>query len=214
MRGFFLALASCIFLGACSNHPLVDDMTWYKSSDVIHKVRCEAYEELLRHVDSQQVAIQRNEYDQINANLKSDQDQIKNDFKKDAEKYKNELEPLTAVRDAIKRKLELVWLQDEALQEKHLLFMHSVRRLLKDVEALHDDVKNTSGDNSTELTRLQLKIGQIQTELEQLETAKRRLEGRPNEISEEQGSLGDRLDALKKEIDESGFQIQRLPGDG
>src|SRR5262245_10051850 len=52
MRILLLALASCVLLPGCSNHPLVDDRTDLSTREVIQKVRCEAREKIDEHLGS------------------------------------------------------------------------------------------------------------------------------------------------------------------
>lgn len=193
MRRYFLALASGLFLAACSNHPVIQDTTGYPTSAVVNKVRCEVLDELRRYIDYERIEVLHQRFEEYELNKRA----IKDPSPK-VKEFKTAFEANEAETKEVVGKIAALKQQEQAQAKDKAQFEARVAALLEAVKALIKEAEGVAENDRVGLLRLLAKVNRLQPEAKDLVQENERLIAKDRELAAAPKLLAERLDELTK----------------
>lgn len=177
-----IAIVLMLSVVGCSNHPIVDDVTPYTTYDVVHKVRCEAWEALDAYAKEQRFDV--NEILRVQKAIKGMQDALNNNPER--AKLHAEISIINAEIDETTTKLLTVKLHILGLKRR-LEGRPDTEAMLSKVKALQNRLRATNNPHIIK------KIEEDTSDLEALLAEEDTWPG-------EQQQIADRLKKLESEV--------------
>lgn len=197
MRYFFAALAACIALAGCSNHPIVDDVTPYSTSDVVNKVRCEVLAQLLRYVDAGRLQDLHQRFESYDA----DRNKVKYASKSVLE-IKEVADRIVAQSKEILIKEQTRPKRQAALNKESDKLDKEIDQLIEAVRTTIREVRATDENDRVGLLRLQGRLTRFQADVRRLAVESERIAARQRELDAEPAILEEQMQALLAEARE------------
>jgi hypothetical protein len=186
---FLLGLGFCLLFSGCSNHPLVDDTTDLSTYDIIHKVRCEAADELHHYLSQNKLNPFHQRFEALRAEIAEDEKFIRHK-PKNVQSLEDKFAKLEASEKSVRSEHAA---QTKKIDRQDRLYAISVDETLRSARTLLSDASAVDENSEFKLDLLISKAAGIAEDVGRLEKERRRLTLMRREIEEERQFTNDSI---------------------